>query len=201
MKAIIPADLRDTPFLRARRPPPCAVKTDLFAAIRRRDILLHHPYESFDTVVDFLEQAARDPRRAGHQTNALPHRAATRASSARLMEAANHGKQVTAVVELRARFDEANNIQWSRKLEEAGVHVVYGLVGYKIHCKICLVVRKDDDGIRRYVHLSTGQLQSHHRPPLHRPRPADLPAGLWRGRDQPVQSAHRHRPFSGRRAN
>src|SRR5208283_2353459 len=73
-----------------------------------------------------------------------------------LMAAAGHGKQVTAVVELRARFDEANNIQWSRKLEEAGVHVVYGLVGYKIHCKMCLVVRKEEDGIFRYVHLSTG---------------------------------------------
>ena len=84
-----------------------------------------------------------------------------------LMEAAANGKQVTAVVELRARFDEANNIQWSRKLEEAGVHVVYGLVGYKIHCKMCLVVRKEEDGIRRYVHLSTGNYNRDHRAALH----------------------------------
>ena len=95
-----------------------------------------------------------------------------------LMNAVNNGKQVTAVVELRARFDEANNIQWARQLEEDGVHVVYGLVGYKIHAKICLVVRKEDDGIRRYVHLSHRQLQSHHRSPLHRHRPADLPARI-----------------------
>jgi len=147
-------DLRDQPFL---APLAAAVrrKTDLFAAIRRRDILLHHPYESFNTVVDFLEQSARDPKvLAIKQT--LYRTGGDRRMVGALMEAATRGKQVTAVVELRARFDEANNIQWSRQLEEAGVHVVYGLVGYKIHCKICLVVRKDDDGIRRYVHLSTG---------------------------------------------
>ena len=147
-------DLRDRPFL---APPPAALRgePDLFAAIRRRDILLHHPYESFDTVVDFLEQSARDPKvLAIKQT--LYRTGGDRRIVGALMEAATRGKQVTAVVELRARFDEANNIQWSRQLEEAGVHVVYGLVGYKIHCKICLVVRKDGDGIRRYVHLSTG---------------------------------------------
>jgi polyphosphate kinase len=147
-------DLRDPPFL---APPPAALRgeTDLFAAIRRHDILLHHPYESFNTVVDFLEQSARDPKVLAIKQTLYRTGGDTRIVGA-LMEAATRGKQVTAVVELRARFDEANNIQWSRQLEEAGVHVVYGLVGYKIHCKICLVVRKDDDGIRRYVHLSTG---------------------------------------------
>ena len=147
-------DLRDPPFV---APAPAALRgeTDLFAAIRRHDILLHHPYESFNTVVDFLEQSARDPKVLAIKQTLYRTGGDTRIVGA-LMEAATRGKQVTAVVELRARFDEANNIQWSRQLEEAGVHVVYGLVGYKIHCKICLVVRKDDDGIRRYVHLSTG---------------------------------------------
>ena len=146
--------LRDPPFsapaLGLRRD-----EADLFAAIRRRDILLHHPYESFDTVVEFLEKSARDPRVLAIKQTLYRTGGDTRIVGA-LMEAASHGKQVTAVVELRARFDEANNIQWSRKLEEAGVHVVYGLVGYKIHCKMCLVVRKEHDGIFRYVHLSTG---------------------------------------------
>jgi len=147
-------ELRDKPFA---APSPAAVRheTLLFPAIRRRDILLHHPYESFGTVVDFLEQTANDPRVLAIKLTLYRTGGDTRIIGA-LMQAATNGKQVTAVVELRARFDEANNIQWSRKLEEAGVHVVYGLVGYKIHCKMCLVVRKDDDGIRRYVHLSTG---------------------------------------------
>jgi polyphosphate kinase len=146
--------LRDEPHV---APPAAAVlnQTALFPAIRRRDILLHHPYESFGAVVDFLEQSARDPAVLAVKLTLYRTGGDTRVIGA-LMEAATNGKQVTAVVELRARFDEANNIQWSRKLEEAGVHVVYGLVDYKIHCKVCLVVRRDDDGIRRYVHLSTG---------------------------------------------
>ncbi|MGD1086974.1 MAG: polyphosphate kinase 1, partial [Verrucomicrobiota bacterium] len=147
-------ELRDKPFT---APPAAAVRnqTLLFPAIRRRDILLHHPYESFGAVVDFLEQSAHDPAVLAIKLTLYRTGGDTRIIGA-LMRAATNGKQVTAVVELRARFDEANNIQWSRQLEEAGVHVVYGLVGYKIHCKMCLVVRKDDDGIRRYVHLSTG---------------------------------------------
>jgi len=147
-------DLRDPPFV---APPPAALRgqNDLFAAIRRHDILLHHPYESFDSVIEFLEQSARDPRVLAIKQTLYRTGGDTRIVGA-LMDAAARGKQVTAVVELRARFDEANNIQWSRALEEAGVHVVFGLVGYKIHCKLCLVVRRDDDGIRRYVHLSTG---------------------------------------------
>jgi len=146
--------LRDKPFLA-----PVAARlrnaTDIFAAIRQGDILLHHPYESFSSVVDFLEQAAEDPnvlaiKQTLYRTGGDPKIVGA------LMRAVKNGKQVTAVVELKARFDEANNIRWAQKLEEAGVHVLYGLVGYKIHCKMTLVVRKDSDMIRRYVHLSTG---------------------------------------------
>jgi polyphosphate kinase len=149
-----PQELRDPPFV-----PPLAGalrdEPDLFAAIRQQDRLLHHPYESFDTVIAFLQQAAADPKVLAIKQTLYRTGGDARVVGA-LMEAVKNGKQVTAVVELKARFDEANNIAWSRRLEEAGVHVVYGLVGYKIHCKAALVVRRDPDGIRRYVHLATG---------------------------------------------
>ena len=155
------------------RPHPSRDEHDIFAAIERRDILLHHPYESFGTVVDFLESAAEDPKvlaikQTLYRTGGDPKIVGA------LMNAVRNGKQVTVVVELRARFDEANNILWAGRLEEAGVHVVYGLVGYKIHAKMTLVVRKMDDSIRRYVHLGTGNYNPGHLPPLYRLEPAHL---------------------------
>lgn len=147
-------ELRDPPFV---APVAAALedRTNLFAAIREHDILLHHPYETFDSVVELLEQAAKDPQVLAIKQTMYRTGGDPRIIGA-LMNAVRNGKQVTAVVELRARFDEANNIQWARQLEEAGVHVVYGLVGYKIHAKMCLVVRRDEDRIRRYLHLGTG---------------------------------------------
>ncbi len=147
-------ELRDPPFV---APVAAALKdrTDLFAAIREHDILLHHPYETFDSVVNLLELAAADPKVLAIKQTLYRTGGDARIIGA-LMRAVENGKQVTVVVELRARFDEAKNIEWARKLEEAGVHVVYGLVGYKIHAKMCLVVRRDDDRIRRYVHMGTG---------------------------------------------
>ncbi|MFM8421367.1 MAG: polyphosphate kinase 1 [Verrucomicrobiota bacterium] len=146
--------LREPAFV-AREAEGLGGREDLFAAIRERDRLLHHPYESFETVVRFLEQAASDPRVLAIKQTLYRTGGDPRVVGA-LMSAVRNGKQVTAVVELKARFDEANNIRWARALEEAGVHVVYGVVGYKIHCKAALVVRREDEGIRRYVHLSTG---------------------------------------------
>lgn len=147
-------ELRDPPFI---PPVPRAVREapDLFAAIRAGDLLLHHPYESFEPVVDFLQQAAADPRVLAIKQTLYRTGGDPRLIGA-LADAARNGKQVTAVVELRARFDESNNIRWARQLEDAGVHVIYGVVGYKIHCKATLVVRRDEDGIRRYLHLATG---------------------------------------------
>jgi len=147
-------ELRYPPFV---APVSAAVRDqpDLFATIRKQDILLHHPYDSFETVVDFVQQAAVDPRVLAIKQTLYRTGGDPRIIGA-LMDAVRNGKQVTALVELKARFDEANNIEWSRQLEEAGVHVVYGVVGYKVHCKVTLIVRRDDDGIRRYVHLGTG---------------------------------------------
>jgi polyphosphate kinase len=147
-------ELREPPFL-APVAAALAGKKDLFAAVRERDILLHHPYEKFSSVVGFLETAATDPDVLAIKITLYRTGGDQRIVSA-LMNAVNNGKQVTAVVELRARFDEANNIEWARRLEENGVHVVYGLFGYKIHAKCALVVRRERYEIRRYVHLGTG---------------------------------------------
>jgi polyphosphate kinase len=150
-------DLKDAPFVPAL---PAAVaqlgpEEDLFASIAHQDILLHHPYESFQPVIDFLMKAAHDPQvlaikiclyRTGRNSPIVQA----------LLEAIEEEKQVATLVELKARFDEESNIEWARALEREGVHVVYGLVGLKVHCKIALIVRREHDGIRRYLHLGTG---------------------------------------------
>ena len=128
---------------------------DIFEQIRAKDRIVHHPYETFEPVLEFIKQAARDPNVLAIKQTL--YRVSDRSPIiASLLEAAQNGKQVMVLVELKARFDEENNINWAKKLENAGCHVIYGLVGLKTHSKITLVVRKEEDGIRRYLHLATG---------------------------------------------
>ncbi len=151
-------ELKFPPFV-PQLPAPLSQDENIFNVIRSQDVLLHHPYDSFLPVTDFIRAAAHDPQvlaikitlyRVGNNSPIVNA----------LLEAQENGKQVAVLVELKARFDEENNIVWARKLEAQGVHVVYGLLGLKTHCKIALVVRREDDGLRRYVHMSTGNYNS-----------------------------------------
>ncbi|MCY2962479.1 MAG: polyphosphate kinase 1, partial [Planctomycetota bacterium] len=146
--------LRDEPFT-PRRPRGMSEGEDVFATIRKRDVLIHHPYESFQCVVEFLQQAAEDPDVLAIKQTL--YRAGSESPVIRaLINAAEKGKSVTAVVELLARFDEQSNVKWARQMERAGVHVVYGFVNLKTHCKVTLIVRREAERIRRYVHVGTG---------------------------------------------
>jgi polyphosphate kinase len=146
--------LRDRPFqpVTGKAVPAGA---DLFEVLRAQDVLLHHPYESFQTVVDLLERAAVDPQVLAIKMTLYRTSVGSPIIRA-LLHAADKGKQITVLVELKARFDEANNIRWARQMEEAGIHVVYGLVGLKTHCKMMMIVRRDEDRIRLFAHLGTG---------------------------------------------
>jgi polyphosphate kinase len=147
-------DLKDRP-LRIGVPQLLKNRNSIFEVIKQQDTLLHHPYISYSTVVDFIKRAAQDPAVLAIKM-CLYRTGADSPIPKALIDACESGKQVTAIVEIKARFDEEPNIEWAKRLEEAGVHVVYGLVGLKTHCKVTLVVRREEDDLRRYVHIATG---------------------------------------------
>jgi polyphosphate kinase len=148
-------ELKDAPFHATVPAPLRRPHVSLFEAIKEQDILLHHPYTSFAPVADFINAAARDENVAAIKI-CLYRTGPNSPIPQALIEASEQGKQVTALVELKARFDEENNIEWAQRLEEAGVHVVYGLMGLKTHCKLALIVRREGATMRRYVHIATG---------------------------------------------
>jgi polyphosphate kinase len=150
-------DRPDLKYSRLRTTVPAALKRDknFFDAIKRRDVLLHHPYTDYSAVTTFISAAAFDPKVLAIKI-CLYRTGAQSEIAEILMQAAEQGKQVTALIELKARFDEENNIEWAQKLERAGVHVVYGLIGLKTHCKLTLVVRQEGQALRRYMHIATG---------------------------------------------
>jgi polyphosphate kinase len=148
------ADLKFKPFTQGR-PSGLSVNADIFAAIRKQDILLHHPYQSFTPVIDILKQAAADPHVLAIKQTLYRTGAKSPIVDA-LVAAAHAGKEVTVVIELRARFDEAANVELAARLQQAAVHVVYGIVGYKTHAKMLLILRRENNKLRHYTHLGTG---------------------------------------------
>jgi polyphosphate kinase len=154
LHALPRSDLKDLPFT-PRMPAFMRQGEDIFTFLKDHDLLLHHPFDSFSTVVDFIQAAAKDPRVLAIKQTL--YRVGSKAPVVHaLMEAVENGEQVAVVVELKARFDEENNIVWAKELERKGVHVVYGVVGLKTHAKVALVIRKDEQGLKRYIHLGTG---------------------------------------------
>jgi polyphosphate kinase len=147
-------ELKDKP-IKTFVPAPLRKKESLFDAIKKQDVLLHHPYTSFGTIVDFVHAAAQDPKVVAIKM-CLYRTGPNSPIPQALIEASERGKQVTAVVEIKARFDEQNNIEWAKRLGESGVHVVYGLVNLKTHSKVALVVRREDEGLQTYTHIATG---------------------------------------------